>query len=677
MINSDYSAGNIVCRVLLGLVTVTFAACSGSGTWLTDWGRDTDTDRDRSLFVARCDKQLLLANEIKIELEDLESPYTLQKVLKPFNQLEMLVGDLYGEAQLFETVQPSQRFRHAASECKQQVAVFSSNMTLSKGLYQVISSVGLSSANNATRRYVEITLSNFRLAGVDQKLQVRNRIQMLNHELEILEQEFQRNIREDVHYLTLNGMHDLAGLPDDYIAAHAANDGGVIQISTRYPDYLPFMTYAESDTHRKTLAKLYQNRAWPANRLVLEQLLDKRYELAQVLGYGQYADYARANKMTASADKVEKFIDDLAFYVQPVAESEYQQLLERKQRLDPMAKRIGIWEKSFLSEQIRRENFGLNSAEVREYFSYAASRDGIFALVDRLFGLTIRPWETSVWHSNVEAYELLDGQKVIGRFYLDMHSRDGKYGYAAHFPVKSGVAGRQLPVSALVANLGINDDPEARLEHSEVQTFAHEFGHLLHHQLSSHYEWAALTGAQWNFVEAPAMMLEQWVWNRQFLKSFARNAQGELIPDHLIEQMNAARRFGRGLHVQSQLYYAALSLNYHNDNPENINLDKMMGQLAEQYTQFKTVPDGHFYASFGHLIAGYPAIYHTYLWSFAIALDMYAEFEREGLFDSHVADRYRQMILSAGGIEPANALIERFLQRPFSLKAFYRYMNKQ
>lgn len=658
-------------RLALLLLVVTTIACSTTG--LGGFGHYSQ--REISDYSAHCDKQITLASEIKAEMENLPGPYTISRVLKPFNQLEILVGDLYGRAQLYEAVQPNEQFREVASQCKQRTANLISDISLSQNLFKIISAVDISGANRETRRYVDITLSEFRLAGVDQNAETRNKVQKLNRELEQLEREFLRNIRDDVRYLSLFSADDLAGLPEDYVEAHQAGIDGRLTISTQYPDYIPFMTYAENDAHRESLSRLFQNRAWPANQQVLEQLLIKRHELAQLLGYQQYADYATANKMSASALQVERFIDELADYALEPAESEYQQLLARLKEMDPGASKVSAWQKSYLSELIKREKYALNSSELRQYFGYSATRDGIFSLVDRLFGLTVRPWETEVWHPSVEAYELLDGHRVIGRFYLDMHPRPGKYSHAAHFPVAAGAANRQLPVSALVANMPGEDDPEARMEHGDVVTFAHEFGHLLHRQLSSHYEWVALTGTEWDFVEAPSMMLEQWMWNPHFLQSFARNRQGEVIPDELVEQMDRARYFGRALYVQSQLYYSALSLAYHNYPPEQIQLDDLMYELGDQYTLFERIPDTHFYAAFGHLTGGYPGIYHTYMWSLAIALDMYSEFEREGLFDSRVADRYRRLILSSGGTRPANEMVEEFLGRPFNLEAFRAYLE--
>jgi thimet oligopeptidase len=293
-----------------------------------------------------------------------------------------------------------------------------------------------------------------------------------------------------------------------------------------------------------------------------------------------------------------------------------------------------------------------------------------------LFGLSVRPWDTKTWHPDVEAYELMDGQRILGRFYLDMHPREGKHQHTTHFPLQVGVANRQLPMSALVTNFPGAGDPQARMEHDDVVSFAHEFGHLLHRQLSGHFEWAGLVGSERDFTEAPSQMLEEWVWDPAFLSSFARNRAGEPIPDELVANMIRARNFGKALSVRGQLYLAAMSFNYHNYAPEGMDLDALMIAMKSQYSLFDHQPDTHSWANFGHLM-GYSALYYSYLWSEVIALDMFSEFEREGLFDTAVADRYRAAVLAAGATLPAAELVEKFLGRPVRMDAFARRLSQE
>src|SRR5690606_8237360 len=235
---------------------------------------------------------------------------------------------------------------------------------------------------------------------------------------------------------------------------------------------------------------------------------------------------------------------------------------------------------------------------------------GIFKLTEDMFQVSIRPWNTGVWHDSVNAYEIVDKDKVIGRFFLDMHPRDGKYKHAAAFTLQDGVRDRQLPVYALVCNFPGGDGSSGLMEHSDVETFLHEFGHLLHGIFAGNQPWLAFSGirTEWDFVEAPSQMLEEWVWDTETLATFATNDKGETIPPALVNKMIAGRDFGKGMWTQHQLFYAALSLGVYNTDPANLDLDKLTAELQARYSPFGYVDDTYFYASFGHL-HGYSAIY--------------------------------------------------------------------
>jgi thimet oligopeptidase len=292
---------------------------------------------------------------------------------------------------------------------------------------------------------------------------------------------------------------------------------------------------------------------------------------------------------------------------------------------------------------------------------------------EQVFGLDL-------WDDSVTAWNLYDGDELIGRFYLDLHPRPDKYGHAACFGYREGVEGERVPQAVLVCNFpDPADDPEgaALMEHGEVTTFFHEFGHLLHALFGGHQQWVGISGinTEWDFVEAPSQMLEEWCFDPEALQMFARHYQtGEPIPAEMVQKLRASEEFGKGVNTAHQMFYAALSLNYYNQSPDDIELDPVMIALRETYSPFPHVPGTHFNASFGHLY-GYSAIYYTYMWSQVIAKDMFSRFEREGLLNPETARAYRTEILEAGGSQKAANLVQGFLGRPFSFDAFERYMN--
>ncbi len=310
----------------------------------------------------------------------------------------------------------------------------------------------------------------------------------------------------------------------------------------------------------------------------------------------------------------------------------------------------------------------MDSKQIREYFNYEASRNGMLTLVQDLFQVQIRPWDTHTWHEDVEAYELVDGDRVLGRFYLDMHPREGKYQHAAMFPFNNGIEGRQLPLAALVCNFPRGS---ALMQHGQVITFLHEFGHLIHWMFAGHQRWDNVSGieTEWDFVEAPSQMLEEWVWDYETVSGFARNSAGEVIPEDLLARMVAARDFGLGMNTRRQLSLAAMSLELYNGDPADIVIEDLYPRLSREYTHFEVIPGTHLHANFGHL-NGYSAIYYTYQWSKAIATDMFTRFEEQGLRNVEVAGAYRDIVLGGGGTRPAGELVTEFLGREISFKPY-------
>ncbi|TMA30506.1 MAG: Zn-dependent oligopeptidase, partial [Deltaproteobacteria bacterium] len=242
------------------------------------------------------------------------------------------------------------------------------------------------------------------------------------------------------------------------------------------------------------------------------------------------------------------------------------------------------------------------------------------------------------------------------------------------FTITSGQEGRALPEGALVCNF---PRPPALLEHSEVVTWFHEFGHLLHHIFGGQTRWAGVSGVrtEWDFVEAPSQMLEEWCWDASVLQKFARHHEtGEPIPAALVQRMRAADEFGKGLRVRQQMFYAATSLRFHDRDPAGLDTTALAGELQERYTPFRNVPGTYFQESFGHL-EGYSAIYYTYMWSLVIAKDLFGVFRREGLLNPEAALRYRRRILERGGSRPAGELVKDFLGREASFDAFADWLD--
>jgi thimet oligopeptidase len=281
--------------------------------------------------------------------------------------------------------------------------------------------------------------------------------------------------------------------------------------------------------------------------------------------------------------------------------------------------------------------------------------------------------DATTWHDEVAAYDVHDasasaGTDPVGRIYLDLHPREGKYKHAAQFTLTDGVAGRQLPEGVLVCNFS-----RGLMEHDHVVTLFHEFGHLVHHVLGGHVAWARFAGVatEWDFVEAPSQMLEEWAWDPAILASFATDATGEPIPATLVEAMRASDDFGKGTQARGQMFYAAMSYRFHVERPAD--LTARMVELQEQYSPWPYQEGTHMFASFGHL-GGYSSAYYTYMWSLVIAKDLFSAFDPGDLFAPDVARRYRDRVLAPGGTQDAADLVADFLGRPYTFDAYAAWL---
>jgi len=623
----------------------------------------------REEFVRANGEDLTRARAAVSRLKSL--PPSLE-TLRAWDETTAAVSDASARASLLRSVHPDAAMREAGERCEQEAEALSTELALDPEVYAPLSRVDAAAEDEATRWYLFRLLRDFRRAGVDKDAATRARIRGLNEELVRIGQEFQRNIRDDVRSIEV-APEDLAGLPADYVRAHAS---GVI--TTDYPDYIPFMTYSRSSAARERLWKVYRQRAHPKNLEVLDRMLARRHELARLLGYGSWAAYVTEDKMIGSARAAADFIERIAAAAEASGRKDYETLLARKRRDHPGAETVDPWDSEALKERVRAEQLGFDSQSVRPYFELGRVVDGILETTARMFGVEYRRLtDAPVWHPDVSAWEVIEQGRLVGRFFLDLFPREGKYKHAAQFTLASGVRGQALPEAALVCNFPRPGNDPALLDHSEMVTFFHEFGHLLHHLFGGHTRWAGLSGVrtEWDFVEAPSQMLEEWCWDASVLQRFARHLEtGEPIPSALVERMRAADEFGKGLRVRQQMFYAATSLRLHDLDPAGLDTTALSAQMQERYTPFRHVEGTYFQESFGHL-EGYSAIYYTYMWSLVIAKDLFGVFRREGLLNPAAASRYRRAILEPGGGAPAAKLVEQFLGREASFDAFAGWLN--
>ncbi|MEI6223438.1 MAG: M3 family metallopeptidase [Deltaproteobacteria bacterium] len=587
------------------------------------------------------------------------------------------LGNAAAQASLLRNVHPSAEVRDAAEQDEQELDAFQTGLSLDRGLYEALARVDLTGADAVTHWMVEKSLRDFRRAGVDRDEATRARVRELRDELVRIGQEFGRNVRDDVKSLRVDPA-ELAGLPADWLRARPPGEDGKIAVTTDPTDYVPVVTWAESAGLRERLWRLQRQRAHPANLEVLSRMLSRRAELARLLGHPTWAAYATEDKMIGGEAQAAAFVERISAAAGPRMERDHADLLARK-RLDlPGAGAVDPWDSTFYAERIKAERFGADARAARPYLEYGAVRDGILDLTATLFGISYRRVEApDAWHPEVEVFDVLEGDRPLGRIWLDMHPREGKYKHFAQFTRVNGQAGRRLPEGVLVCNFPRPGEAPALLDLSEVRTLLHEFGHLLHHVLGGHTRWSAHSGVatEWDFVEAPSQLLEEWVRDPEVLRRFARHVEtGEPIPADLVRRLDASEEFGKGLTVRQQMFYAAVSLELHRRDPEGLDTTALVAGLMERYTPFRHVPGTFFHASFGHL-DGYSALYYTYMWSLVIAKDLFSAFQAKGILSPEPARRYRRAVLEPGGSKPARELVRDFLGRDSDFAPFERWLS--
>jgi thimet oligopeptidase len=630
-------------------------------------------------FLAECHDHIEAAKRLLGQVLAAPGPRTVDNTLEPYNTLAIHLGNAGLKAALLSEVHPDPAFRATAEQCVRDVSSAQTEISQNPALYAALSGLDISGADEVTRRMVAHTLRDFRRTGVDKDVATRNRLRDLSDAMTATGLEFDKNIREDVRTVKLDPAQ-LEGLPDDYVKAHPPGPDGKVTITTDSPDFIPFRAYAEDAAARKSLYLASLNRGHPRNDEVLRQLLAQRKEFATTLGYQDWADYDTEPRMIRSGRAARDFIEKITRAADRRAHHDYAELLACKRKDDPEAERIEDWEKWFYADKVKRERYAFDSQAVRPYFEFTQTRDGLLAITARMYGIEYRPVpDAPRWDASVDVYDVVDAAGKLGRIYLDLHPRDGKYKHAAEFPITSGIGGVQLPEGALICNFPDPKNGEALMSHEEVVTMFHEFGHLMHNIFGGKQRWALFSGVatEWDFVEAPSQMFEEWAWDPAVLATFAKHKDTKQpIPAELVKRMRRAHEFGKGSDARQQMFYAALSLGLHQErDPANIDFPSYTKDVQARYGVFPFVEGTHFCDNFGHL-NGYGASYYTYMWSLVIAKDLLTAFKTSGLMDPATDQRYRDRVLGPGGSKDAAMLVRDFLGRDYDFTAYEAWLNE-
>jgi thimet oligopeptidase len=647
------------------------------------WSAISDQEAGAGTLEAWATRRLVHYQQCIDRLLAVAGPRTIENTLRRFDDAQAELAVVGQQSSLLNSVHPEKEVRDKAQALTQKVSEIGTLLSLNQEVYKALSAIDLDSADPATRHYLERTLLQYRLSGVDRDDQTRTKIKELQDKATEISLAFSRNVQEGAKHIQVTAA-DLAGLPDDYLKAHLAAEDGTITLSTDFPDMQPLMTYAKDANVRRLMFLAYQTRAYPQNKELLLNLLRTRQELATILGYKSWADLATADQMMQSAARMQSFLNELEAASKTGAEREFSMVFDFARQQQPDLKEIDLAARGYWYEQYRRSAFQFDSQSVRPYFPYAQVEPGILHTAEKLFSVRFeQDKEAEVWHPSVTAWKVFDSttdSKQIGLFYLDMHPREGKDKWFSAAPLVPGIRGREFPEAALICNFpgGKEGDP-GLMQYNDVVTYFHEFGHLMHAILGGDQPWAGISGirTEWDFVEAPSQMLEEFFRDPKLLATFARHYEtGETLPAEIVQRMNRASAFGRADGIRTQLVYTSYSLDTHNTDPETIDLDALLQHEYKRFSPYAWIEGNKMFASFGHLV-GYSSNYYTYLFDKAIALDFFAQFDSEDLLEGPAALRYRKCILEPGGSKPAEQLVQDFLGRQQSLEPFKAWIAEE
>ncbi len=577
--------------------------------------------------------------------------------------------------------------RETARDWEERLSKYAVELGFNEDLYGAIKQYALTpeaaALGGEERRLVDRTLLDYKRNGFELPKDKRDHVKELMNRLVELGTEFRRAIDtwDDAIVAT---REQLAGMPDRWIdGLKTVDEDGVTKyrVSLDYPEIMPFMDNAESSELRRDLFMKNQNKGGAPNIKVLEEAISVRSEIAALLGYDSWAAYIVEKRMAKQRTNVDAFLADLEQKVTLKARADLDDLGRSKQEHVGKS-HVDIWDWWFYTNRLHKTEFAVDDFEVANYFPLAAVLDGLFLVTQELLAIRYEPApDAPKWHDDVQAFDIFDegGEAPFARFYMDLYPRPNKFGHAAAFTLRGGRTlpdgSYQQPISAIVANFTKpSADAPSLLRHTEVVTFFHEFGHILHQTLTkARYLEFSGSSTERDFVEAPSQMLEHWVWDRDVLRRFSKHHQtGAPLPDELLDAMVRAKNVSSGIVTLRQLFFSRMDFAFHSPGFDG----DTSATLKELYpiTGFPYPEGTHFQSGFGHLF-GYDAGYYGYLWSRVFGDDMFTRFEHAGVLDGTTGLAYRHDILERGGAVDGDELVRSFLGREPNSDAFLRELG--
>ncbi|MCL6544620.1 MAG: M3 family metallopeptidase [Bryobacteraceae bacterium] len=619
-------------------------------------------------------------------------PRTYENTMAAF---EKIVEDLQRGMTIvrhLEGVASTPALRAAVNAVLPKYTEFVSGLPLDRGVYAKIKEYSQTEEAKALtgprKRFLEVTLDEFRRAGAELTDKEQARLREINVEMSRLRKQFADHVLDATNEfeLVITDERKLAGLPESAKAAarESARQKGVEgwRFTLQQPSYTAVMTYLDDPAIRERMFRAYNTRAAASNLPVMKRILELRRERARILGFKNYADLVTADRMAKNGERVREFLRMLEDRTREFYERENAELLEFRRSLEgPNAPPPAMWDLAYYAEKLRKARYDFDDEVLRPYFPIQAVYQGMFELASRLYGIRIQKVVgVPAWDPAVEYYEVRDEDgTLLGGFYTDFYPRENKRAGAWSSGLITGgpVDGRFEPhLGGIHGNMTPPvDGKPALLTKREVETVFHEFGHQLHHILGRSPV-KGLTGVAWDFVELPSQIMENWTWERESLDLLARHYQtGERIPEELFQKMLRARNFRAANAQMRQLALGVVDIALHVDYDEarDGDLYTYARKIFQRFTPAPVPDDYAMIASFSHIFSGgYACGYYSYKWAEVLDADAFTRFQKEGIFNRATGVAFRREILEKGNTEDANVLFRNFMGRDPDPEALFR-----
>ena len=654
-----------------------------------------------------------LLSELSTELDELEvglAP-TWSGLIEPLEAISERLGYAWGLVGHLMGVRNSDSIREAHAAVQPEVVTFGLRLGQSQPIFEGLEALRagptFSSLEPSQQRIIETLLREAKHAGVGLVPEARARFNQIQADLAELGTRFSNHVLDatQAYSMLVVDAADMAGVPESLkqlTAQNARENGhpdasagrGPWRITLDAPVLIPFLEHGENRERRESLYRAYVTRASSGdldNTPIIDEILACRHEMAALLGFESFAELSIDSKMAPSVAAVKALLEDLRTASIEAAREDLDALREHAREVRDSSEdtTVELWDVAFLAERLREARFNYSEEALRPYFPLPCVLEGLFALANRLFGVSIvdADGETSVWHPDVRFFRVLgENQEPIAAFFLDPYSRSGEKRGGAWMDECLGRSGQRLPVP--VAYLVCNQTPPvegrpALMSFDEVVTLFHEFGHGLQHMLTR-VEFGLASGIrniEWDAVELPSQFMENWCTHRETLIGLSQHFEtGEALPDALFDKIDAARTYRAGSQMLRQLYFASMDLALHQEDLRASGRDifSIQREIAASTAVLPPLDEDRFLCSFGHIFAGgYAAGYYSYKWAEVLSADAFSAFEDGGLEDpsavEEIGRRFRETVLSLGGGTPPMEVFEAFRGRAPSPDALLRH----